>query len=355
MGRLLIKFRYVILAVALAAIAVSAISFSAGEKDLAVNLTSNLSIEANGYSGEFKLMEPNGAVRVESVGIRGIGYERMIPGGTLLIDFSIEPENANEAVDWNSSDPNTVSVSSDGLVTAYKKGLSLVTVSTRDGKKSDRVIIEVVKKPDHILNVPYLTQIYDYPNGCESVSTVMALNYVGIDITVDEFIEKYLDMSPLPEMIDGELWGYSPWDYFVGDPRLYSGLCCYAPVIVNALEKFVDIEEYEILELYNVPIEDLCRDYIMNNVPVIFFGTMYMNTPYVPGWCWNVIDGEEGEVFYWTDPMHCLLLVGYDDGYYYFNDPTAGKQVAYSKSDTEAAYKGMFEQAVVVRKRTASE
>ena len=47
-------------------------------------------------------------------------------------------------------------------------------------------------------------------------------------------------------------------------------------------------------------------------------------------------------------PEHCLLLVGYDREFYYFNDPTAGKQYRYEKSDCEAAYAGMHEQAVVV-------
>lgn len=353
MSRLLIKLRYIILAVSLVVIALSALSFSKGEKELGVSVSSGLNSDAQKYSGEYKVSYPNGAVKLESLKIRGTGYERMVPGGTLLLDLKINPENANEFIEWKSYNPYIASVSEEGLVTAIKKGSAMVTVSTSDMKIVDRVLIDVIDKPDHMLNVPYITQIYDYPNGCESVSTVMALNYVGIDISVDDFIENYLDMSPLPEVIDGELWGYSPWDYFVGDPRLYSGLCCYVPVVVNALEKFVDTGEYEILELYHVPIEDLCRDYIKKDVPVIFFGTMYMSAPSVPGWHWNVIDGDEGEIFYWTDPMHCLLLVGYDDDYYYFNDPTAGKQVAYTKSDTEAAYKGMFEQAVVVRKKSA--
>ena len=29
----------------------------------------------------------------------------------------------------------------------------------------------------------------DYPTGCESVSAVMALQYAGVDITVDTFID----------------------------------------------------------------------------------------------------------------------------------------------------------------------
>ena len=38
------------------------------------------------------------------------------------------------------------------------------------------------------IDVPYIDQSKLYPTGCESVSTVMLLRFLGIDITVDEFI-----------------------------------------------------------------------------------------------------------------------------------------------------------------------
>ena len=47
------------------------------------------------------------------------------------------------------------------------------------------------------IDVPYIDQSKLYPTGCESVSTVMLLRFLGIDITVDEFIEKYLEKKYL--------------------------------------------------------------------------------------------------------------------------------------------------------------
>ena len=44
-----------------------------------------------------------------------------------------------------------------------------------------------------IIDAPYIYQNFDYPNGCESVSTVMALQKAGINISVDSFIDNYLD------------------------------------------------------------------------------------------------------------------------------------------------------------------
>ena len=37
------------------------------------------------------------------------------------------------------------------------------------------------------IQVPYIDQSIKYPTGCESVSAVMLLKYLGYEITVDEF------------------------------------------------------------------------------------------------------------------------------------------------------------------------
>ncbi len=326
-------------------------SFSAGEKDLPVTLSEPSAAAPQSEASGDGAAEPNGAVPLESFVAHTPPYVKMVPGGTFNVSVERVPENSNEKLTWKSSAPQIAEVSQDGVITAISRGVAAITVEGFNGEGLSRIIIDVVRTPDALLDVPYITQIYDYPNGCESVAAVMALNYEGIDITVDEFIEKYLDMAPLPEYVDGELWGYSPWFYFLGDPRDASGLCCYAPCIVNALNKFVDTEKYEILELYGEDIEDLCANYVKQGDPVIFWGTMYMNAPYIPGWCWNIYGTDD--TYYWVDPMHCLLLVGYDRDNYYFNDPTAGKAVAYSKSDVEAAYEGLYRQAVVVRRKAA--
>ena len=49
------------------------------------------------------------------------------------------------------------------------------------------------------IEVPYLDQSEAYPTGCESVSTVMLLQYLGYDISVDTFIEQYLEKENFEE------------------------------------------------------------------------------------------------------------------------------------------------------------
>lgn len=67
------------------------------------------------------------------------------------------------------------------------------------------------------INVPYISQKGRYPTGCESVSTVMLLQLLGYEISVDEFIENYLDCHGF-EMRDGQLYGPDPNEHFCGSP-----------------------------------------------------------------------------------------------------------------------------------------
>ena len=203
-------------------------------------------------------------------------------------------------------------------------------------------------KPAIIDDVPYISQTERYPTGCESVSTVMALNYLGIDITVDQFINDYLDKGTLPHLDqNGKKIGSNPRKAFPGNPFTLEGYGCFAPVIVNAVNKFIDNDKYEILELYGKSLDELCGAYVKKGIPVILWATIDMKPPR-PGNSW--ID-EQGETINWIIPQHCVLLIGYDDNYYYFNDPMQSKMCKYDKIKVKAAYEGMNKQAVVIQNK----
>lgn len=53
--------------------------------------------------------------------------------------------------------------------------------------------------------------------------------------------------------------------------------------------------------------------------------------------------------------MHCLLLVGYDDSGYYFNDSLQCKNMRYDKSKVISAYNALNCQAVVIAPKSASD
>ena len=67
------------------------------------------------------------------------------------------------------------------------------------------------------IQVPYIDQSIKYPTGCESVSAVMLLKYLGYEITVDEFIQNCLECREM-EIRDGVLYGPDPNKFFCGNP-----------------------------------------------------------------------------------------------------------------------------------------
>ena len=197
-------------------------------------------------------------------------------------------------------------------------------------KPSDSYIIE---------NVEHICQLNKWPNGCESVSAVMALNFFGIDVSVDYFIDNYLEMSALP---------FDPYKTYGGNPRDGSGFGCYASVIKSALDKALAGSDYAADIVSSATVESLCEKYIQNNIPVIFWATQDMQKPF-EGKTWEY----GGRSITWIRPEHCLLLIGYTKDSYVFCDPLKTESTtSYPKESVETAYKGLNSQAVVIMPKT---
>lgn len=188
-------------------------------------------------------------------------------------------------------------------------------------------------------NKEHICQLNKWPNGCESVSAVMALNFVGIDISVDYFIDNFLEMSELP---------FDPYETYGGNPRDGSGFGCYAPVIKSALDKALAGSDYAADIVSSATVESLCEKYIQNDIPVIFWATQDMQKPF-EGKKWEY----EGETITWIRPEHCLLLIGYTQDSYVFCDPLKTEsRTTYPKASVETAYEGLHSQAVVIMPKT---
>lgn len=203
--------------------------------------------------------------------------------------------------------------------------------------------------PSTLLDAPFIDQRDKYPTGCESVTAVMALQYAGVDITVEEFIDNYLPQGNAPyTREDGTLVGADPWKVFLGSPYEESGWGCYAPVITEALEQLLQdrgLEGLSVQELEGENLDKLCREYIDAGTPVLLWATIAMEAPVEST---QFFLEDSGQLFTWLYPLHCLLLTGEDKDCYYFNDPLVGKNVAYPKEEVEAAYEGIGMQAVVL-------
>ena len=201
-----------------------------------------------------------------------------------------------------------------------------------------------------IIDVEHIDQRKNYPTGCESISTIMCLHYNNITITPEDFIDNYLDKG-IFYYKNGQLFGPNPKEKFVGSPYDENSYGCYEPVITRALNKLITDKNlnYEVKNLTDLPMKDIIEEYIDKDVPVIFWASMYM-LPYIHGTAWIV--PETGEKFQWRGNEHCLLLVGYDNENYYFNDPLyRGHPTPYEKKLVEKRHGEQYSMAVALVKK----
>lgn len=197
------------------------------------------------------------------------------------------------------------------------------------------------------IQVPYIDQSVKYPTGCESVSAVMLLQYLGYEISVDEFISKYLECRDM-EMREGVLYGPDPNECFCGSPYDEESYGIYAGGLKKALDKAAG-DRYCFEDESGTPIEELLGKYIDQDMPVIFWACINMRKE-IPGPEWKLLD--TGERFLWTSNEHCMLLVGYDEENYYFNDPYDNNGViGYSKQLVEKRHSAQHSMALGIHKK----
>lgn len=195
-----------------------------------------------------------------------------------------------------------------------------------------------------LLDVGYLSQT-GYPTGCESASATMLLQNAGYSTTIAQFIDNYLDIGTLYTS-NGVTYGPSPNSQFIGDPRSSSGYGCYAPVITNAINR-VCTNGDKAVNLTGSSLDSLLTNYINEGTPVAIWATINMMTPEY-GSSWVLPDGS---TYTWIKHEHCLVLVGYDNSYYYFNDPYKEHGlIAFARSTVESRYASLGYQAVAIVK-----
>lgn len=199
-----------------------------------------------------------------------------------------------------------------------------------------------------IENVPYINQEKRYPRGCEAVATVMALNYYGADISVDEFIVECLPIGVSPFFDDnGIRYGDDPEKFYVGSPYDLTGYGCYDGVIVQAVEN-TELRDIASFSVIGETMSYLTSNYIDKSIPVIIWVTTDMVPPrYSSSWT----DLATGNEVKWMYPMHCVLLTGYDESFYYIHDPHYKGYMKYPKESVETAFDGMGRRAVVIEKK----
>ena len=195
-----------------------------------------------------------------------------------------------------------------------------------------------------ILDVPYISQEEKFPSGCEMVSSAMVLQYYGYSVTAEELIDVYLDKEDF-YWEDDILYGADPYKAFAGDPRDSWSCWCYAPVVEKTLNRVLSGKQ-KAVDTTGTSLKDL-EKHIDTQDPVLVWASINME-PTCPGNEWIAVDS--GRTVRWISPEHCMVLVGYDEDKYYFNDPyESNGLVSYSKSLVEKRFQELGYQSVVIQ------
>lgn len=197
------------------------------------------------------------------------------------------------------------------------------------------------------LAVPYVDQKGEgYPNGCEAASATMLLQYWGYSVDLSQFIDSYLEKGEV-KVSWGTRYGPNPAEAYVGDPSSENGgFGCFAPVIVNALAEAVDVSSHVAVNLTGSNLEMLANEYVANGIPVAIWATVGMKeiSQFTQ---WQSYD--KSETFLYPTVEHCLVLIGFDEENYYFNDPLQpGATISYPQKLVEERYVEMGKQAVAI-------
>lgn len=188
------------------------------------------------------------------------------------------------------------------------------------------------------LDVHYIGQNPSLPNGCEITSLATVLKYLGFNISKEELARDYLKK--------GEIGAANFYKEFVGDPFKTNSFGCYAPVIVDAADSYLEAagSPLRATDLTGAAFKDLLLR-VREGTPVIVWGAANIATEPVFSLEWIV----DGEYLVWKTNLHCMVLIGYDTrkNVVIVSDPLRGIK-EYDMDAFIKRYKQFYSQAVVI-------
>lgn len=221
--------------------------------------------------------------------------------------------------------------------------LSIVAINLgKDNNEKSTVKQSEIVVAQKLIKVPAISQYPELPTGCESVAATMVLQYYGENITAGEFVISWLEYSEKFYTVNGKFYGPNPNEVFAGNPFTNNSYGCFAMPIVNAINR--NSSNCYAQKITNKSLKELCTEYIDNDKPLLVWATMSMEESY-EGKSWYL---ENDTKFTWTAREHCLVLVGYNDEYYFLNDPMTGSTVYYQKAIVEKRFIELGSQAVYI-------
>ncbi len=244
------------------------------------------------------------------------------------------------------------------VLTSVIASLDATEIESNSSATKDKEIKATEKMlPDEYMieNVPVLKQL-ELKAGCEVYACTVTLQYLGYDIDEFEFADKYLISSPITYDANFQRYGPDMNSAYAGDVYTIYGYGVNSPAMAKSMNKYLRTTDTDkkAVALKNVPLDELCEKYVINNIPVMVWATTYMHEPYVKAdWIIDYVDENAdsniGDTEQWCQNEHCLALIGFDKEYYYFCDSVSGEISHYEKEVTNERYNQLGAQAIVVK------
>ncbi|MED2846529.1 C39 family peptidase [Bacillus toyonensis] len=171
-----------------------------------------------------------------------------------------------------------------------------------------------------ILDVPLISQKPELKYGCEVTSLAMVLQYAGIKVNKMQLANSIKkDNSPLSMNKNGDIiqWG-NPKEGFVGDiTGKTKGYAVYVQPLQELMERYLPNRT---VNLTGKAFNDVLAQIKMDK-PVVVWTTGDYKVPDR----WESWKHGNKQI---TAPLdlHAVVLIGFEDGHIYINDPLSGKK-----------------------------
>lgn len=239
----------------------------------------------------------------------------------------------------NSTRKSYANKKSHTIKTEYQKSESKQnkTEPVKERIKETTSVSNVLKKEKTKIQIKPICQYPELPTGCEITSLTMLLNALGYDVDKCELSDKYLSKGAVGTVDFRKA--------FEGDPRDSNSYGCYAPVIVDAANKYLK-DQGTSKRAYDLTGSDFSMlfKYVKKGYPVMVWCTFKLEQGH-----YSVTWKVNGEELTWYTPEHCMVLFGCNSQRVKVADPATGEIKIFSKELFETRYNELNKQAVIIK------
>ena len=206
-----------------------------------------------------------------------------------------------------------------------------------------------VRLPDTLLPVDTVYQWPEMPNGCEAGALTTLLQYYGFAADKVAIAYNYIPRADLVPTMFGN-YGPDPAEAYAGDPKLF-GFYCLAPAVAQGANAYLKEQGSSLRasDVTGADVWELTR-YVASGRPVVFWATIDFEPIVYSQYSWNVF--STGETYRPYKNLHCLVLNGFDETFFYVCDPLYGERAIPRETFIER-YEDMGRGAVVLDKAPA--